>query len=32
MHGNRDFLVSDKICKSLSINLLTDPTVLEVKK
>ena len=32
MHGNRDFLVSDKICKSLSINLLKDPTILEVKK
>jgi len=32
MHGNRDFLVSDKICKSLSINLLTDPTILEMKK
>tara|TARA_B100000035_G_scaffold239192_2_gene207478 strand:- start:4500 stop:5210 length:711 start_codon:yes stop_codon:yes gene_type:complete len=32
MHGNRDFLVTDKICKSLSINLLKDPTILEIKE
>ncbi len=31
MHGNRDFLVTEKICKNLSINLLEDPTILELK-
>ena len=30
MHGNRDFLVTKNICKELKINLLNDPTVLEV--
>ena len=30
MHGNRDFLVTENICKDLKINLLNDPTVLEV--
>ena len=30
MHGNRDFLVSKTICKDLKINLLDDPTVLEI--
>ena len=28
MHGNRDFLVSKKICDSLKINLLQDPTII----
>ena len=32
MHGNRDFLVTEKFVKALSINLLEDPTILEVKK
>ena len=32
MHGNRDFLVTDRICKNLSINLLKDPTIIEVKE
>ena len=30
MHGNRDFLVSKSICKDLKINLLDDPTVIEI--
>lgn len=28
MHGNRDFLVSKKICDNLKINLLQDPTII----
>ena len=28
MHGNRDFLVSKKICDNLKINLLHDPTII----
>ncbi len=28
MHGNRDFLISNKICKDLKINLLSDPCVI----
>ena len=28
MHGNRDFLVSKKICKDLNIHLLIDPYVI----
>ena len=31
MHGNRDFLVTEGICRDLKINLLDDPTVLEIK-
>ena len=30
MHGNRDFLVTKSICKDLKINLLDDPTVIEI--
>ena len=30
MHGNRDFLVTKSICKNLKINLLDDPTVIEI--
>ena len=30
MHGNRDFLVSKSICKDLKINLLDDPTVIDI--
>ena len=30
MHGNRDFLVSKSICTDLKINLLDDPTVIEI--
>ena len=30
MHGNRDFLVSEKICKSLKIELLEDPHILSI--
>ena len=30
MHGNRDFLVSKSICTELKINLLDDPTVIEI--
>ena len=30
MHGNRDFLVAKSICKDLKINLLDDPTVIEI--
>ena len=28
MHGNRDFLISKKICKNLNMKLLNDPTVI----
>jgi UDP-2,3-diacylglucosamine hydrolase len=28
MHGNRDFLISKKICKDLNMKLLKDPTVI----
>jgi UDP-2,3-diacylglucosamine hydrolase len=28
MHGNRDFLISKKICSSLNMRLLEDPTVI----
>ena len=30
MHGNRDFLVTKSICKDLKINLLDDPTIIEI--
>ena len=30
MHGNRDFLVTKSKCKDLKINLLDDPTVVEI--
>jgi UDP-2,3-diacylglucosamine hydrolase len=30
MHGNRDFLVSKKICKNLGMQELTDPYLLEI--
>ena len=28
MHGNRDFLISNKICKDLNIHLMIDPYVI----
>ena len=28
MHGNRDFLISKKICSNLNMRLLEDPTVI----
>ena len=28
MHGNRDFLISKKICSSLNMHFLEDPTVI----
>ena len=30
MHGNRDFLVSEKICSTLKMKLLVDPSVIEI--
>ena len=30
MHGNRDFLVSKKICDNLKINLLQDPSIINI--
>jgi len=30
MHGNRDFLISEKICKVLKMKLLIDPSVIVV--
>ena len=28
MHGNRDFLISNKICSQFNMNLITDPTII----
>lgn len=30
MHGNRDFLISDKFCKKYGMELIDDPTVIEL--
>ncbi len=30
MHGNRDFLISKKICDILKMNLLSDPSIVEL--
>ena len=30
MHGNRDFLITKKICDALNINLLDDPTLIDM--
>ena len=32
MHGNRDFLISKKICSKLNMHLLEDPTVITKNK
>ena len=32
MHGNRDFLISKKICSNLNMHLLEDPTVITKNK
>ncbi len=32
MHGNRDFLVSEKICNILKMKLLLDPTLIKINK
>ena len=32
MHGNRDFLISKKICSNLNMHLLQDPTVITKNK
>ncbi len=30
MHGNRDFLISEKICNTLKMKLLIDPTIITI--
>lgn len=30
MHGNRDFLITDKFCKASSIHLISDPTLINL--
>jgi UDP-2,3-diacylglucosamine hydrolase len=30
MHGNRDFLIAEKFCKSAQITLLNDPTLIDL--